>query len=217
MRSKESVTGWSKANQLRVRSARPGDAERLALLSEQLGYPATLEEVQQRLHRIQKREDHAVYLAVIADQNAGSGKEEILSRPAGSGDQAILSEDSGVDQSEGGSPSARADGDEGADLSAGADGRAAAEGCVIGWVHVYVTELLEADPQAEVGGLIIDERYRGHGAGRLLMKEAEEWARGKGCGAICLRSNVTRKDAHAFYQRIGYSHTKTQRTFRRLF
>jgi GNAT superfamily N-acetyltransferase len=73
-----------------------------------------------------------------------------------------------------------------------------------------------ADPQTEIGGLVVDESYRRRGVGRLLMEQAERWAREKGCGAICLRSNVVRKDAHAFYERIGYSNVKTSRVFHKI-
>ena len=34
---------------------------------------------------------------------------------------------------------------------------------LVGWVHVYRHELLEMDPFAEIGGLIVGEAYRGRG------------------------------------------------------
>jgi GNAT superfamily N-acetyltransferase len=89
-------------------------------------------------------------------------------------------------------------------------------GHVIGWVHVYVSQLVMTDPQAEIGGLVVDEDYRHCGIGQLLMQQAEQWARAKECWAVHLRSNIVRKGAHAFYERIGYSHVKTQRAFRKV-
>ena len=86
---------------------------------------------------------------------------------------------------------------------------------VIGWVHVTVRPLLEVERQAEVSGLVVDERARGQGAGRLLMEAAERWARRKRCAEMSLRSNVIREKAHAFYVRRGYKHYKTQKTFRK--
>lgn len=86
-------------------------------------------------------------------------------------------------------------------------------GQVVGWVHVYVGQLLVKDLQAEIGGLVVDEGYRCCGIGQLLMQEAERWARAKECWAVHLRSNIVRKDAHVFYERIGYSRVKTQLTF----
>ena len=63
------------------------------------------------------------------------------------------------------------------------------------------------------GGLVVDERYRSQAIGPLLLARAEKWARKKGCCAIGLRSNVIRDRAHAFYERHGYKHIKTQKAF----
>ncbi|MCG2767887.1 MAG: DUF5615 family PIN-like protein [Anaerolineae bacterium] len=48
-----------------------------------------------------------------------------------------------------------------------------------------------------------------------LKQQAEQWAREKVCWAVHVRSNVVRKDAHAFYETIGYRRIKTQFTFRK--
>ena len=90
------------------------------------------------------------------------------------------------------------------------------EAGVIGWVHVYVTDLLETDRQAEIGGLVVSEVHRQTGAGKLLMQYAEQWARTQACAAVCLRSNIIREGAHAFYRKIGYREIKRQLTFRKL-
>jgi GNAT superfamily N-acetyltransferase len=86
---------------------------------------------------------------------------------------------------------------------------------VIGWVHVSVNHLLESGTRAEINGLVVDEAYRSAGAGKLLLDEAERWAREHGCPAINLRSNVLRDRAHEFYLRNGYEHYKTQKAFRK--
>jgi GNAT superfamily N-acetyltransferase len=143
------------SNKATIRPVRAGDdAERIAALCQQLGYPASQEEVQRRLNQIQQHEQHAVYVAELS-------------------------------------------------------------GHVIGWVHAYVSQLVVADPQAEIGGLVVDEGHRRCGVGRLLMQQAEQWAREKGCWAVYLRSNVVRKDAHAFYEGVGYSSAKTSMVFRK--
>jgi len=142
--------------QTTIRLARTGDTEHIAVLCQQLGYPASQEEIQQRLNQIQPREGHAVYVAELPD------------------------------------------------------------GRVVGWIHVCVRQLVVADPQAEIEGLVVAEGHRRCGVGRLLMQQAEQWAREKGCWAVCLRSNVIRTDAHAFYERIGYSNIKTSLTFRKV-
>jgi GNAT superfamily N-acetyltransferase len=88
-------------------------------------------------------------------------------------------------------------------------------GEVAGWLGVYVCRMVEADPRAEISGLVVDEKFRSQGIGPLLLVRAEEWAREKGCRAIGLRSNVIRDRAHAFYEHHGYKHTKTQKSFRK--
>jgi GNAT superfamily N-acetyltransferase len=86
---------------------------------------------------------------------------------------------------------------------------------IAGWLGAYVCRMVEADARAEISGLVIDEEYRSQGIGLLLLARAEEWAREKGCRAIGLRSNVIRDRAHAFYERHGYTHSKTQKAFRK--
>ena len=86
---------------------------------------------------------------------------------------------------------------------------------VIGWIHVSITPLLEVPRRAEVNGLIVAESHRGSGAGAALLDAAEEWARQKKCNDMSVRSNVIRDRAHAFYERQGYLHIKTQKAFRK--
>ncbi len=138
-----------------IRRARPDDAERLAQLSTQLGYPSLHDEVKQRLALIENAHDHAVF---VAENSRGK---------------------------------------------------------VVGWVHVSISYLVESDPEAEIGGLVVDEAARETGVGRLLMKRAEEWAREKNLHSVYLRSNIIRKEAHEFYKRLGYSIIKTQYAFRK--
>jgi GNAT superfamily N-acetyltransferase len=88
-------------------------------------------------------------------------------------------------------------------------------GEVAGWLGVYVCRTVEADARAEISGLVVDEKFRSQGIGPLLLARAEQWAREKRCRAIGLRSNVIRDRAHSFYERHGYKHTKTQKSFRK--
>ncbi len=75
---------------------------------------------------------------------------------------------------------------------------------LLGWVHIYRCLLIHTDPEAQIGGLVVDAAIRRSGAGHRLMQAAEQWAREQGYWAIYLRSNVTRKDAHQLYQKMGY-------------
>ena len=64
-------------------------------------------------------------------------------------------------------------------------------------------------------GLIVSERMRRQGAGRLLVEAAERWARELGATAIVVRSNVNREESHAFYPALGYAKSKTQNVYRK--
>lgn len=88
-------------------------------------------------------------------------------------------------------------------------------GEVVGWIGAFIYRCVEADARAEINGLLVDERVRSRGIGFKLVAQAEEWARGRGCDVIGVRSNVTRERAHAFYERLGYKHVKTQKSFRK--
>ena len=78
------------------------------------------------------------------------------------------------------------------------------DGLLLGWVHVYRCFLVHTDPEAQIGGLVVDEEARRSGIGQHLMQTAEDWARAHKCWAMYLRSNVARKAAHRFYERFGY-------------
>jgi len=86
---------------------------------------------------------------------------------------------------------------------------------VIGWVHVSKQPLLEVEIRAEVNGLVVAEGQRSVGAGARLLRAAEDWARQHGCKSMSVRSNVFRERAHKFYERNGYEHYKTQKSFRK--
>ena len=45
------------------------------------------------------------------------------------------------------------------------------------------------------------------GVGRALLTAAEEWAKGRGVGAVLVRSGHQRFDAHGFYKHVGYTST----------
>jgi len=86
---------------------------------------------------------------------------------------------------------------------------------VIGWLHVSKQPLLEVEIRAEVNGLVVADGYRSLGAGTRLLAAAEDWARKHGCKGMSVRSNVIRERAHQFYERNGYEHYKTQKSFRK--
>lgn len=137
---------------VRVRSARASDAAALALLAEELGYPATAGEMAERLLALEHSPDDAVLVAVL-----GEG--------------------------------------------------------AVAWIHVAIVSLVEAPRLAEIRGLAVTSALRSRGIGEQLVRRAEDWARARGVSRIRVRSNVVRERTHAFYERLGYTVTKSQKVF----
>lgn len=149
------TTKGGQNNALKIRRAKAADAAQLAVLTGQLGYPATTAQIHERMRRIQPASQNAVFVADAANYG------------------------------------------------------------VIGWLHVSKEPLLESETRAEVNGLVVAEGQRSLGAGARLLAAAEEWARKHGCKSMSVRSNVIRERAHKFYERHGYEHYKSQKSFRK--
>ena len=86
---------------------------------------------------------------------------------------------------------------------------------VVGWIQLFDEIGLAGGHRVEIAGLVVEVSCRGTGVGRQLMEFAERWARKRGCRYVYLRTNVTRAAAHIFYERLGYSHIKTQKAYRK--
>jgi GNAT superfamily N-acetyltransferase len=89
-------------------------------------------------------------------------------------------------------------------------------GEIAGFMELVVERLIDAEPRVDVAGLVVCKSCRGRGIGRMLMAYAEDWAIERGCKIVHLRSNLKRAGAHAFYERLGYEHFKTQKAFRKI-
>lgn len=74
--------------------------------------------------------------------------------------------------------------------------------------HAHESYLLVMSPQVLVFGLIVDVDYRRRGIARQLVQKVEEWALIRNCQTVRLTSNFIRKNAHNFYEKIGYKNTK---------
>jgi GNAT superfamily N-acetyltransferase len=149
------MTRSEQNKELKIRRAKSADAPQIALLTGQLGYPATTAQIRERLRGIQPVSQNAVFVADAANYG------------------------------------------------------------IIGWLHVSKEPLLESEMRAEVNGLVVAEGQRSLGAGARLLAAAEDWARKHGCKSMSVRSNVIRERAHKFYERHGYEHYKTQKSFRK--
>ena len=87
------------------------------------------------------------------------------------------------------------------------------DGDVVGWVHVSLYPILQADHVAQILGLVVDREWRGQGIGGALLQAAEEWAVERDCMTLYVRSNIIRQEAHSFYRYLGYQLVKTSLTF----
>ena len=87
------------------------------------------------------------------------------------------------------------------------------ENDLAGYIHVFLAKRLFLAPFAEVGGLVIDEKFRGNRLGNDLLTRAERWASHKACKEMRIRSNIIRENAHGFYLGQGYVINKNQVVF----
>ena len=89
----------------------------------------------------------------------------------------------------------------------------ASAGRLAGWIHVEHRSSLESGERAEIMGLIVDPESRRKGVARLLVEEAESWARSCGRSELAVRSNIRRQASHRFYPALGYLPSKTQQVY----
>jgi GNAT superfamily N-acetyltransferase len=123
------------------------DAEAVAALVTQLGYPTSPLEMQMRLERIS---EHADYKTIVAQ----------------------------------------------------IDGRVVGfAGLMKGWYFEH------NESYARIIAFVIGQDFRNQSIGKQLLNACEEWAASKGAKSILLNSGnrEERLNAHAFYQKMGYS------------
>jgi GNAT superfamily N-acetyltransferase len=87
------------------------------------------------------------------------------------------------------------------------------DGIIAGWIEMEVVEHLTSDCTVLISGLIVTAEMRSHGIGKMLLQEAETWAKARGVTRMLVRSRVAREDAHRFYEREGYVRVKTSAVF----
>ena len=88
-----------------------------------------------------------------------------------------------------------------------------AEGRLAGFIDVHVQRVVEADPYAEVGGLVVSAEHRGRGLGAGLLAAAAAWARERGLAVMWIRANLAREGVHEFYPAAGCRRVKDQRVY----
>jgi predicted N-acetyltransferase YhbS len=80
------------------------------------------------------------------------------------------------------------------------------EGEVTGSLVLFIAPNLSHGglPWALVENVIVDQKYRQQGIGRLLMDYAIARAKKAGCYRIGLSSDKSRQEAHQFYRALGF-------------
>jgi GNAT superfamily N-acetyltransferase len=80
---------------------------------------------------------------------------------------------------------------------------------VAGTLHlVFIPSIsFQGGLRAHVESVRVDGKYRGAGIGSQMMKWAIERARGRGAHLVQLTTHLSRKDAHRFYERLGFQGT----------
>ncbi len=79
---------------------------------------------------------------------------------------------------------------------------------VVGMVAGHVLAVVHADgPAGWITALVVAAGYRGQGIGRALLTAAERWMSERGCSRIAVTTHLRRADAHAFYEKLGYTQT----------
>lgn len=80
------------------------------------------------------------------------------------------------------------------------------EGNVIGMLQIsYIQNMShQGATRALIENVRVDASLRGQGIGRYMMEWAIAEAKKNGCRFVQLTSNKKRKDAHRFYERLGF-------------
>lgn len=59
-------------------------------------------------------------------------------------------------------------------------------------------------PSGIVEGVAVDPEFQGQGIGQQMMQVAMAQCRAAGCYKLSLTTNLRRKEAHAFYESLGF-------------
>jgi len=79
---------------------------------------------------------------------------------------------------------------------------------LLGAVTVHITPVIHRPgPIGRFTAVVVDEPVRGQGVGAAMIRAAETYLAAQGCAMIEVTSNKKRTDAHAFYERLGYTGT----------
>jgi predicted N-acetyltransferase YhbS len=81
-------------------------------------------------------------------------------------------------------------------------------GAVVGLIALHWCFMVQQPrPVARITTMVVDDRERRRGIGRLLMKAGAQSARAAGCDVLELTTGLQRAEAHAFYRSLGFVET----------
>jgi GNAT superfamily N-acetyltransferase len=76
---------------------------------------------------------------------------------------------------------------------------------VVGMASVWLGYAIEFDGRyGRITAVSVDERVRRQGVGRALMQYVEQWLRAQHAAMVTLTSAAHRREAHRFYESLGY-------------
>jgi GNAT superfamily N-acetyltransferase len=80
------------------------------------------------------------------------------------------------------------------------------QGNVIGTLHLMFLPSIsfQGGLRAQVESVRVDKEYRNLGIGSRMMEWAIEQARGRNAHVLQLTTHLSRKDAHRFYEKLGF-------------
>ncbi|HJT82028.1 MAG TPA: GNAT family N-acetyltransferase [Chthoniobacterales bacterium] len=85
---------------------------------------------------------------------------------------------------------------------------AVSHGKVVGMIGTCVWDsYAHNSPNGQIIALVVSEKVRNCGVGRALVAAAEKDFADRNIKRIAVNTHVRREDAHAFYERLGYSKT----------
>jgi len=79
------------------------------------------------------------------------------------------------------------------------------EGRPLGFIALHRCHMIQyRNPVTRITALVVHQRARRRGIGRLLVDHALRWAAQSGCELVELTSALNRGEAHAFYRDLGF-------------
>jgi GNAT superfamily N-acetyltransferase len=135
--------------------------------------------------RLAKREDVPVIVCMLADDDLGSQREKVENPLPESYYSAFE----------------KIDADPNHELIV-----AELNGDVVGTLHLIFLPSIsfQGGLRAQIESVRVDTKCRSQGIGREMMNWTVERARSRGAHIIQLTTHLTRKDAHRFYERLGF-------------